>query len=149
MTERPPSQQPHSWVPYGSPDIEEICSLCGVISTSTESDEPCSGILDDMPEPPANWEELAAGEADESPALIERLKEPVVIIAFDQNELASWRAAELPALVETVLNYKRAHGYPESVCDAYRPSLQAALGAWWDEHFTCTKTMTEVGQLPP
>ena len=73
------------------------------------------------------------------------LKKPIVIIAFNRAELAEWRAAEIPGLVEMVLNYKRAHGDPEQVCDAYRPSLAAALGAWWDEHFTCTEIMTEAG----
>jgi hypothetical protein len=77
------------------------------------------------------------------------LKAPIVIIAFDPNELANRRAAELPALVETILNYKRAHGDPEIVCDAYRPTLLAALGTWWDQHFTCTAAMTEAGKLPP
>jgi hypothetical protein len=77
------------------------------------------------------------------------LKEPVIIIAFDRAELAQRRADELPGLVEMILNYKRGHGDPEEVCEAYKPSLFAVLGAWWDEHFTCTKTMTEAGRLPP
>jgi hypothetical protein len=71
------------------------------------------------------------------------LKKPIVIIAFNRAELAERRAAEVPGLVEMVLNYKRAHGDPEEVCNAYRPSLTTTLGAWWDEHFTCTETMTE------
>jgi hypothetical protein len=77
------------------------------------------------------------------------LKEPIITIVFSRAELAEWRAAEVPALVEVILNHKRAHGDPEEVCEAYRPSLTAALGAWWDEHFTCTETMTEAGRLPP
>ena len=77
------------------------------------------------------------------------LKKPIVIIAFNRAELAERRAADIPGLVETILNYKQAHGDPEEVCDAYRPSLTATLAAWWDEHFTCTETMTEAGKLPP
>jgi hypothetical protein len=77
------------------------------------------------------------------------LKEPILVIAFDRAELAEWRAAEVPALVERILDYKRGQGHPIKVCEAYRPSLTAALGAWWDEHFTCTEIMQEAGRLPP
>ena len=70
MTDRPPSHQPHLWVPYPEPGCEEICSLCGVFSTSTQADEPCPETLPDMPEPPAGWEEWPTGGAGESPSLI-------------------------------------------------------------------------------
>jgi hypothetical protein len=142
MTERPPSQQPHPWVPYGSPDIEEICSLCGVISTSTEADEPCGGILDDMPDPPAGWEELAAGETDESPALIERLKEPGSAIAPGRDDIVA-------GMVAAITNWQLGHGEPEEICKASQPSLAAVLGAWWDEHFTRGEAASEVTSQPP
>ena len=141
-----------------------MCSLCGEFLTPENGDGDCpETFIDEEPEllpadiPPEP--EQADGADDELlhgvyPAMTAdaaglKLKEPIVIIAFDQNELANWREAELPALVETILNYKRAHGDPEIVCDAYRPSLQAALGAWWDQQFTCTAAMTEAGKLPP
>lgn len=47
------------------------------------------------------------------------LKKPIVIIAFNRAERAERRAAEIPGLVETILNYKQAHGDPEEVCEAY------------------------------
>ena len=142
MTERPPSHQPHAWVPYEAPDIEEICSLCGVISTSTQADEPCVEALDDMPEPPAGWEELPAGEADESPALIERLKEPISAISPD-------RAYNVAGMVAAVTNWQRGHGEPEEVCKASQPSLAATLGAWWDEYFTRSEAAAEATSQPP
>jgi hypothetical protein len=71
------------------------------------------------------------------------LKEPIIIVAFSRTELAARRAEELPGLVAVVLNRLRAHGDPEEVCKAYEPSLTAALGAWWDEHFTCTEAQQE------
>ena len=138
MTERQP---PHAWVPYGSPDIEEICSLCGVISTSTQADEPCAGTLDDMPEPPAGWEELPAGEADESPTLIERLKEPSSAIAPGRDDIVA-------GMVAAVTNWQLGHGEPEDVCKASQPSLAAALGAWLDEH-TRSEAAPEATSQPP
>lgn len=144
MTER---QQPHAWVPYQAEGIEEICSLCGVISTSTQADEPCAGTLDDMPEPPAGWEELPAGEADESPALIERLKEPSS--ALSQDDLAVRRAYDVAGMVAAVTNWQRGHGEPEEVCKASQPSLTATLGAWWDEHFTRSEAAAEATSQPP
>lgn len=156
------TNRPHLWVPYPyGPGEAEICSLCGEPLTLATAEAECpETFMDEDVELPADIPPEPEPERDDDdelrrgayPVMIPdatRLKEPIVIITFDQNELAGWRAAELPALVETVLDYKRAHGYPESVCDAYRPSLQAALGTWWDEHFTCTKTMTEAGKLPP
>jgi hypothetical protein len=72
---------------------------------------------------------------DVAPA--DRLKPPIISIAGTRIELAEWRSAVLPRLVAVVTNCFRAQGDPEEVCDAYAPSLTAALGAWWDEHFTC------------
>jgi hypothetical protein len=72
-----------------------------------------------------------------------QLKPPIISIAGTRAELAEWRAAELPHLVAVVLNRFRVKGDPEEVCEAYMPSLTAALGAWWDEHFTCGE------ELPP
>jgi hypothetical protein len=152
--------RPHLWVPYPhAPTEAEICSLCGEFETpenaagdcpETFMDEDLELPADLPPEPePDDDDELRQGIYPVVTADAAGLKKPVVILAFDRDELATWRAAELPALVETILNYKRAHGYPESICDAYRPGLMTALGAWWDEHFTCTEAMTEAGQLPP
>jgi hypothetical protein len=70
------------------------------------------------------------------------LKEPIITIASTRAELAARRAADVPNLVAVVLNRMRAHGDPQDVCKAYEPSLTAALGAWWDEHFTCTEDST-------
>ena len=145
MTERSPSHQPHWWLPYQAPGIEEICSLCGVISTSTQADEPCPETLEDMLDPLAGWEELAAGEADESPALIDRLKEPSSAIAGP----AERRAYDVAGMVAAVTNWQLGHGEPEEVCKASRPSLAAALGAWWDEHFTRGEAASEATSQPP
>ncbi|MBV8890877.1 MAG: hypothetical protein JO266_02705 [Acidobacteria bacterium] len=128
MAER---QQPHSWVPYGAPDIEEICALCGAVSTSTQADEPCTGTLDDMPEPPTGWEELPEG--DDSPLLVERLTEPSSATALSQDDLAGRRAYNVAGMVAAVMNWQRGHGEPEEICKAVQPSLAAALGAWFDE----------------
>jgi hypothetical protein len=69
------------------------------------------------------------------------LTEPIITIAFSRTELAERRAGIVPDLVAAVIDRQRAHGDPEQVCAAYEPSLTAALGAWWDEHFTCTEEM--------
>ncbi len=74
------------------------------------------------------------------------LKPPIITIAFSRTELAGRRAEILPDLVAAVIDRQRAHGDPEEVCAAYEPSLTAALGAWWDEHFTCTE---ELDANPP
>lgn len=71
------------------------------------------------------------------------LSEPIIIVAFDRAELAERRAENVPGLVASVLDRQRALGTPEAVCKAYEPSLTAALGAWWDEHFTCTEAMDD------
>ena len=163
MIEQLPPVRRHLWVPYPhAPGDAEMCSLCGEFLTPENGDADCQEtFMDEEPEllpadiPPEL--EQADGADDELeqgvyPAMtsdVAGLKEPIVIIAFDQNELADWRSAELPALVEQILNYKRAHGDPEIVCDAYRPTLLAALGTWWDQHFTCTAAMTEAGKPPP
>jgi hypothetical protein len=70
-------------------------------------------------------------------------KEPIITVAVSRADLAARRAEELPGLVAVVLNRLRAHGDPEEVCKAYEPSLTAALGAWWDEHFTCMEAQQE------
>ena len=75
------------------------------------------------------------------------MSDPTITIAFSQTELAARRAASVPDLVAVVLDRMRALGDPEEVCTAaYEPSLTAALGAWWDEHFTCTE---ELDANPP
>ena len=74
------------------------------------------------------------------------LREPIITIAFSRAELAGRRAGILPDLVAAVIDRQRAHGDPEEVCAAYEPSLTSALGAWWDEHFTCTE---ELDANPP
>ena len=71
------------------------------------------------------------------------LSEPIITIALDRAELAERRAEDVPDLVACVLDRLRALGDPEAVCKAYEPSLTAALGAWWDEHFTCTEAMDD------
>jgi hypothetical protein len=126
MTDRPLSHQPHPWVPYQASGIDEICSLCGVISTSAEADEPCAGVLDDMPDPPAEWEELPLGHTDESPSLVERLEEPARTTTLDRDGLVA-------GMVAAVMNWQMGHGEPEEVCKASQPSLAAVLGAWWDK----------------
>jgi hypothetical protein len=70
------------------------------------------------------------------------LQQPIITIAATRKELAARRSADVPNLVAVVLNRQRAHGDPEAVCQAYEPSLTAALGAWWDEHFTCSEDAT-------
>jgi hypothetical protein len=72
------------------------------------------------------------------------LTAPIITIAINRAELATRRSYDVPNLVAVVLNRMRAHGDPEDVCEAYKPSLTAALGTWWDEHFTCTED-----QAPP
>ena len=71
------------------------------------------------------------------------LKKPIITIVATRAELAKQRAAELPGLVAVVINRQRAHGDREEVCKAYEPSLTDALGAWWDEHFTCREALRE------
>ena len=77
------------------------------------------------------------------------LSEPIITIAFSRTELAERRAENVPDLVAGVLARLRALGDPEEVCQAYEPSLTAALGAWWDEHFTCTETMHDARRVNP
>lgn len=77
------------------------------------------------------------------------LSDPIITIAFSRTELAERRAENVPDLVAAVIDRLRALGDPEEVCDAYEPSLTAALGAWWDEHFTCTEVIDERQALPP
>ncbi len=74
------------------------------------------------------------------------LSEPIITIAFSRAELADRRAADVPDLVAAVINRMRSLGDPAEVCAAYEPSLRAALGAWWDEHFTCRE---ELDANPP
>ena len=158
------TNRPHLWFPDPhAPGEAEFCTLCGDFQTPENAAGDCSETFMDEdvelpaeippeaePEQPDGTDgELLQGVYRAMTADAAGVKEPVVIIAFNRDELADWRAAELPALVETILDYKRAHGYPESVCDAYRPGLTAALGTWWDEHYTCTTAMTEAGKLPP
>jgi hypothetical protein len=138
-----------------------MCALCGEFLTPATAEAECpETFMDEGLELPADIPlepeqadgadgELEQGVYPAMPSDTAGLKEPIIIIAFDQNELTNWRAAELPALVEQILNYKRAHGDPEIVCDAYRPTLLAALGTWWDQHFTCTAAMTEAGKPSP
>lgn len=75
------------------------------------------------------------------PGAVRTLTPPIISIACTSAELAEWRAAELPHLVAAVLNRFRAKGDPEDVCNAYVSSLTAALGAWWDQHFTCADNL--------
>ena len=70
------------------------------------------------------------------------LQQPIIVIAGTRAELAARRSTDVPNLVAVVLNRQRAHGDPEEVCKAYEPSLTAALGAWWDQHFTCAEDAT-------
>ena len=77
------------------------------------------------------------------------LSEPIITIALNRAGLATRRAKDVPALVAVVLDYRRALGDPKEVCEAYEPSLTAALGAWWDEHFTCTEDRREQEPGPP
>jgi len=77
------------------------------------------------------------------------LKEPIITIAYSQADLAERRAGVVAGLVAVALNYMRAHGDPEEVCKAYEPSLTAALGAWWDEHFTSTEALREDAAAQP
>jgi hypothetical protein len=77
------------------------------------------------------------------------LKEPIITICYSRAELAAQRPAHVAGMVAVVLNWHRAHGDPEEVCKAYEPSLTAALGAWWDEHFTCTEAVQQDASAPP
>lgn len=77
------------------------------------------------------------------------LKEPIITIAATRAELAKQRAADLPGLVAVIINRQRAHGDPEEVCKAYEPSLTDALGAWWDQHFTCSEALRQDAAPPP
>lgn len=95
-----------------------------------------------MPDPPAGWEELAAGETDESPALIERLKEPGSAIAPGRDDIVA-------GMVAAITNWQLGHGEPEEICKACQPSLAAVLGAWWDKHFTRGEAASEVTSQPP
>jgi hypothetical protein len=70
------------------------------------------------------------------------LHEPIIKLALSRADFAALRAADVPNLVAVVLNRQRAHGDPEEVCKALEPSLTAALGAWWDEHFTGSEDAT-------
>lgn len=67
------------------------------------------------------------------------LKEPIITVTATPEQLTKWRAAEVAGMVTVLLNRFRAHGDPEEVCNAYRPSLAEAIGAWWDEHFTSSE----------
>jgi hypothetical protein len=71
------------------------------------------------------------------------LTEPIIVIASKRSQLAEQRAESVPGLVAAVTGYLRGLGDPEEVCKAYEPSLTAALGAWWDEHFTCTEALND------
>ena len=71
-----------------------------------------------------------------------------MIVARTRAELAKRRAEDVPFLAEGVIDRLRTLGDPAEVCDAYRPSLTAALSAWWDEHFTCSEATPE-GQADP
>ena len=64
---------------------------------------------------------------------------PAIRFAAGRAELAPLRRREVRGMVAVVLNRFRAHGDPEAVCRSYTPSLTAALGAWWDRHFTGTE----------
>lgn len=80
---------------------------------------------------------------------------PLLIrIAATRAELARFRHAELTGMVAVLLNRFRGHGDPEHVCKAFEPSLTEALGAWWDQHYTCTEALppsgdTEAPGAPP
>lgn len=60
---------------------------------------------------------------------------PPYIVAWSANELAAIKAAYLPGYVNAVCNFEHARGAPASLCDELRPSLTAALGAWFDQQF--------------
>lgn len=71
------------------------------------------------------------------------LSDPIITIALSRTDLARRRAESVPDLVAVVLDRLHALGDPEEVCGAYELSLTAALGAWWDEHFTCAEVIDE------
>ena len=77
------------------------------------------------------------------------LSEPIITVAFSRAELAERRARSVAGMVAVLLDYRRALGDPQEVCEAYEPSLTVALGAWWDEHFTCTEARREQEAGPP
>jgi hypothetical protein len=72
------------------------------------------------------------------------LQPPIITIALSRADLAERRAELVPYLLAGVIDRLRGLGDPEEVCAAYEPSLTAAIGAWWDEHFTCTEVMDEI-----
>jgi hypothetical protein len=65
-----------------------------------------------------------------------KFSDPAFTVADSPGELAAIRAAYVAGYVNAVFNYERAHGMPERMCVALQPSLFAAMGAWFDQHFT-------------